>query len=69
MKKTVEETKKETHPQKFTEFQRERVGMLLQDFVNRFPPNQARADTDMNEETNVVTKEDQPAEKKMKLNQ
>lgn len=43
--------------------------MLLQDFVNRFPPNQARADTDMKEETNVVTKEDQPAEKKMKLNQ
>jgi hypothetical protein len=46
--------------------------MLLQDFVNRFPPNQMRAEADIKEENaiNLVgSKEDQPAEKKIKLNQ
>jgi hypothetical protein len=42
--------------------------MLLQDFVNRFPPNQMRAEEE-NAINLVGSKEDQPAEKKIKLNQ
>lgn len=73
---TEETSKKESFQQKSTPFQRERVDLLIQEFVNRFPPftiqePQTKTEAEIKEENAanpVVNKEDQPAEKKMKLN-
>ncbi len=73
----IEETKKkESLQQKSTPFQRERVDLLIQEFVNRFPPftmqETQKSETEPKEEkvTNqmeITSKDDQPVEKKMKL--
>ncbi len=74
---TAEETnKKESFQQKSTPFQRERVDLLIQEFVNRFPPfkmqETQKSEAELKEgqasnQMEIASKDDQPAEKKMKL--
>ena len=73
----AEETnKKESFQQKSTPFQRERVDLLIQEFVNRFPPftiqETQKSGAELKEEQvanqmEIANKDEQPAEKKMKL--
>jgi hypothetical protein len=77
--------KKETFPVRGTQFQQERVDLLLQEFSNKFPPtnfqqeqqqqqsqqtaNSNAKGEEINLDSNVERKnQDQPVEKKMKLN-
>ena len=55
-----------------TPFQRDRVDLLMQEFVTRFPPfpaqeAESKTEAELKAETTSI-KEEQPAEKKMKLN-
>ena len=70
--KDEETNKKESIQHKMTPFQRDRVDLLMQEFVTRFPPfpsqeAEAKTEAELKAET-AATKEEQPAEKKMKLN-
>lgn len=83
--KDEEVKKKDTFPVRGTQFQQERVDLLLQEFSNRFPPINFQSDQQQQqsqqaansnakiEENNLDSNaegknQDQPVEKKMKLN-